>query len=149
MTTPTKRRVFSAKEKLRILEEADRAVASPGGIAALLRREGLYSSALSDWRRQRDAGALEGLTPRKRGPTPAPENPMAAELARVNRENAQLRRRLEQAEAIITVQKKWRPCWGRRWPATTTRRRDGGHPDHPTTTAANPRRLPSPWNRAI
>lgn len=106
MTAPPKRRVFSAKEKLRILEEADRAGASPGGIAALLRREGLYSSALSDWRRQRDAGALEGLTPRKRGPTPAPENPMAAELARVNRENAQLRRRLEQAEAIITVQKK-------------------------------------------
>lgn len=106
MTPRPQRRVFSAKEKLRILDEADRVAATPGGIGALLRREGLYSSALTDWRRQRDAGALDGLTPRKRGPAPAPENPLAAELARVNRENAKLRRRLEQAEAIITVQKK-------------------------------------------
>ena len=100
-----KRRTFSAAEKLQILDEADR-TSAPGGIGVLLRREGLYSSALTDWRRQRDAGVLNALTPRKRGPTPAPENPLAAELARANRENAKLRRRLEQAEAIIAVQKK-------------------------------------------
>jgi len=107
LTPRPKRRTFSAREKLRILDEADRAAETGGiGIAALLRREGLYSSALTDWRRQRDAGALDALTPRKRGPTPTPENPLAAELAKANRENAKLRRRLEQAEAIISVQKK-------------------------------------------
>lgn len=100
-----KRRSFSAPEKLRILDEADR-TSAPGGIAALLRREGLYSSALTDWRRQRDAGVFNALAPRKRGPTPAVENPLAAELAKANRENAKLRRRLEQAETIIAVQKK-------------------------------------------
>lgn len=105
LTPRPKRRTYSAKEKLRILDEADR-VTEPGGIAALLRREGLYSSALTDWRRQRSTGVLNALTPRKRGPAPAAENPLAAELAKANRENAKLRRRLEQAEAIIAVQKK-------------------------------------------
>jgi transposase len=62
-----KRRTFTAAEKLRILAETDRA-ADTGGIAAILRREGLYSSALTDWRRQRDAGAFEALKPLKRGP---------------------------------------------------------------------------------
>lgn len=105
LTPRPKRRTFTAAEKLRLLDEADRAAAT-GGIGALLRREGLYSSALTDWRRLRDAGTLSALTPRKRGPAPAPENPLAAELAKANRENARLRRRHEQAEAIIAVQKK-------------------------------------------
>jgi transposase len=77
-----------------------------GGISAILRREGLYSSTLTDWRRQRDAGAFEALKPLKRGPKEAAVNPMAAELARANRENADLKRRLAQAEAIIGIQKK-------------------------------------------
>jgi transposase len=69
----------------------------------LLRREGLYSSHLTTWRKQRDQGQLQGLAPQKRGRKP---DPQAAELARLQRENAQLRRRLEQAELIIDVQKK-------------------------------------------
>src|SRR3954447_6289901 len=99
-----KRRTFTAGEKLRILAETDRA-ADTGGISAILRREGLYSSTLTDWRRQRGAGAFEALKPLKRGPKEAAVNPMAAELARANRENAHLKRRLAQAEVIIGIQK--------------------------------------------
>ena len=62
-----RRRTFTAKEKLRILQEADLATGT-GEIGALLRQEGLYSSHLTDWRRQRDAGVLEGLAPARRGP---------------------------------------------------------------------------------
>jgi len=105
LTDVPKRRRFTAKYKLRILDETDRA-ADTGGISAILRREGLYSSALSDWRRQRAAGTLGALQPRRRGPQKAPINPLQAELIKANRENAGLRRRLEQAEAIIAIQKK-------------------------------------------
>ena len=97
-----KRRQFSAEYKLRILAEADQC-SQRGEIGALLRREGLYSSHLTTWRKQRDQGQLQGLTPQKRGRKP---DPQAAELARLHRENAHLRRRLEQAELIIDVQKK-------------------------------------------
>ena len=100
-----RRRTFTAKEKLRILQEADRATGA-GEIGALLRREGLYSSALTDWRRQRDAGILDGLAPVRRGPKPSETNPLAAELATAQQENARLRLRLERAEAIIDLQKK-------------------------------------------
>lgn len=100
-----KRRIFSAAMKLRILAETDRA-ADTGGIAAILRREGLYSSALTDWRRQRDAGAYAALKPLRRGPSSVPPNPVNAELAKANQENARLRQRLKQAEAIIGIQKK-------------------------------------------
>src|ERR1700690_2988661 len=62
-----RRRTFTAQDKLRILAEADRAAAT-GGIGVILRREGLYSSALTSWRRQRDAGAIGGLCPARRGP---------------------------------------------------------------------------------
>ena len=99
-----RRRTFTVQDKLRILTEIDRAPA--GGTGAILRREGLYSSTLSDWRGLRDAGALGGLTPVKRGPKPAPRNPMATELAQVKRENARLARRLEHAETIFSIQKK-------------------------------------------
>ena len=98
------RRTFSAAAKLRILEETDRA-ADTGGIAAILRREGLYSSTLTDWRRQRDAGAFEALKPQRRGPKPMLAQP-AADLDQLRRENARLRQRLEHAEAIIGIQKK-------------------------------------------
>jgi hypothetical protein len=99
------RRTFTAPDKLRILKEADQA-AGTGQIGAILRRHGLYSSALSEWRRQRDAGTLGALTPARRGPKSRPANPLAAELAVSKRQNALLRRRLERAEAIIEVQKK-------------------------------------------
>lgn len=101
-----KRRTFTAAEKLRILAETDRA-ADTGGIAAILRREGLYSSALTDWRRQRDAGAFEALKPLKRGPKAAPANPLEAELAKARQDIARLQRRVERAEAVIDVQKKF------------------------------------------
>src|ERR1700712_2555861 len=100
-----RRRTFSATAKLRILEETDRA-ADTGGIAAILRREGLYSSALTDWRRQRDAGALGALTPVKRGPKIAEPNPLAAEVTLLQKENARLTLCLKRAEAVMEVQKK-------------------------------------------
>jgi transposase len=98
------RRTFSATAKLRILAETDRA-ADTGGIAAILRREGLYSSTLTDWRRQRDAGAFEALKPQRRGPRPEVTQP-AVDLDQLRRDNARLRQRLEHAEAIIGIQKK-------------------------------------------
>lgn len=101
-----RRRTFTAKDKLRILDEADRAAGVPGGIGAIIRREGLYSSALTDWRRQRAAGAFGALSPVKRGPKVAEPNPLAAEHAQLQRENRLLTKRLERAEAIIEIQKK-------------------------------------------
>lgn len=95
-----RRRSFPAAYKRRILQEADRCTPS-GQVGALLRREGLYSSPLRKWRQQREQGALDA---RKRGPSPAA--PAAKEVERLRRENGQLRQRLEQAEAIIEVQKK-------------------------------------------
>ena len=83
-----RRRTFTAQDKLRILAEVDRAAGVPGAVGAIVRREGLYSSALSDWRRQRAAGAFEALSPAKRGPKTAEPNPLAAELARSRRENS-------------------------------------------------------------
>lgn len=98
------RRRFSAGYKRRILKEADRC--DPGGIAVLLRREGLYSSHLTTWRRQRERGEIAGLEPRKRGRKAVPRNPLAAENERLQRENERLQKRLQQAETIIDVQKK-------------------------------------------
>src|SRR5271156_5826330 len=104
MSDRPRRRTFTAQTKLRVLAETDGA-AGIGGVGAILRREGLYSSTLTDWRRQRDSGALGALTPTKRGPKPAVRSPLAAELAQAKRENAHLGRRLERAEAIIEIQK--------------------------------------------
>ena len=101
-----RRRSFTAKDKLRILDEADRASGVPGGVGAIVRREGLYSSALTDWRRQRAAGAFEALSPVKRGPKVVEPNPLAAEHAQLQRDNRLLTKRLERAEAIIEIQKK-------------------------------------------
>ncbi len=66
----------------------------------------MYSSHLSKWCRQRDAGALEGLRPKKRGRKPRPADPQAKRIAQLERENERLQRKLEQAEIIIDVQKK-------------------------------------------
>ena len=105
LTACPHRRIFTAQDKLRILADTDRA-ADTGGIAAILRREGLYSSALTDWRRQRDAGTLGALTPAKRGPKVAEPNPLAAEVVLLQKDNARLTLRLARAEAIIGIQKK-------------------------------------------
>ena len=102
VSTRAKRRTFTAAYKRRILEEAD-GCTEHGEMGALLRREGLYSSHLTTWRRQREAGELAGLKPKKRG---RKKDEDTAELARLRRENERLRKQLEQAEVIIAAQKK-------------------------------------------
>lgn len=97
-----KRRTFTSKYKLRILAEAESSQ-KPGEIGALLRREGLYSSNLTEWRRERAAGELKAGVVKARGRKAAPE---AQEMARLRSENERLRRRLEQAELLIDAQKK-------------------------------------------
>lgn len=104
VVTPKQRR-FTAKEKLCILEEAD-ACTEPGELGALLRREGIYSSYLSRWRRERDRGQLQALNPKRRGPKPPANSEMMKEMAKLRRENERLQARLAQAEAIIEAQKK-------------------------------------------
>jgi transposase len=96
------RRRFSAEYKRRILEEAD-ACTEAGQIGTLLRREGLYSSNLVHWRRQRAEGALKALSPKKRGPKP---DPLADENAALRRRIERLEADLKRAETIIEVQKK-------------------------------------------
>jgi transposase-like protein len=96
------RRRFTAEYKQRILQEAD-ACTQYGEVGALLRREGLYSSHLSTWRRQRQQGELQGLAPAKRG---RKADPLAAENARLQRETERLKAQLARAELIIGVQKK-------------------------------------------
>lgn len=99
------RRQYSAKYKLKILKKVD-GCKGPGQIGEILRREGLYSSHLTTWRRQRDEGTLEGLKPKKRGRKGSEKNPLETELKKVKRENERLQRKLAQAEAIIDIQKK-------------------------------------------
>ncbi len=95
------RRRFTAEYKARILDEADRCT-EPGQVGELLRREGLYSSHLTNWRRQREAG----LAPKQRGRKPKSNKKEQQELDRLRRENKRLAERLRQAETIIDVQKK-------------------------------------------
>ena len=99
------RRRFSAKYKRSVLEQADRCTGR-GDIGALLRREGLYSSHLTSWRRQREEGALGGLAPRKRGRKPDPATAERRVIAKLNKENERLRGQLKKAQTIIEVQKK-------------------------------------------
>ena len=99
-----RRRRFSASFKLRVLREADTCPNTAGAVGALLRREGLYSSHLTSWRRQRERGELEALQPRRRGRPPG--DPAAAELARLRHENERLAHQLATAETIIEIQKK-------------------------------------------
>src|SRR3970282_2611931 len=103
MAKPTRRR-YTAEYKLRILREAE-ACSGRGEIGALLRREGLYSSNLTQWRKQRERGELEGLS-RKRGPLPKGKNSLADKVKVLERENARLKRRAERAEGLVGLQKK-------------------------------------------
>jgi transposase len=99
------RRRFTVEDKSRILDVAD-ACTETGQLGELLRREGIYSSYLTSWRRQRDQGAQTGLTPKRRGRKGKPKNPLADEVARLQRKNDRLEKKLRQAELIIDVQKK-------------------------------------------
>ena len=106
-----RRRRFTADYKQRILTQADQAKGS-GGIGALLRREGLYSSLITTWRREREAGVLQGLTPHKRGPK-SKRDPLMEETEKLRRDNARLTEQLRKAEIIIDVQKKVAALLGR------------------------------------
>jgi transposase len=99
------RRKFTAKYKLQILQEAD-ACTGPGQLGALLRSKGLYSSNLTTWRKQRDEGLLDALSPKKRGRKEKEKNPLAPKVAELQRENERLNRKLKRAETIIEFQKK-------------------------------------------
>ena len=99
------RRQFTAEEKLRIIEEAD-ACSGPGEIGALVRREGIYSSYLTRWRRARDRGQLAALKAQMRGPKAPGDKALQQEVADLRRKNERLQARLGQAETIIEVQKK-------------------------------------------
>jgi transposase len=99
------RRRFTADYKLRILKEAE-TCQHTGQRGALLRREGLYSSHLTTWRRQAERGTLQALSPRRRGPKPSKPNPLMKQVATLEKENQHLRHQLKQAQTIIEVQKK-------------------------------------------
>lgn len=102
VTEKASRRRFTAEYKQRILREA----ASCSDIGALLRREGLYSSHLTYWRKEAARGELHGLGAKKRGPQPKAAHPLERELREAQREIARWKRRAERAEAVVEVQKK-------------------------------------------
>ena len=106
-----KRRRFTAEYKLQILSAADQAKGT-GGIGSLLRREGLYSSLLATWRRERDAGVLQALAPQKRGPK-SKRDPLAEENLQLRRQTERLIEELRKAEIVIDIQKKVATLLGR------------------------------------
>ena len=115
------RRRFTAEYKRRILKEADRCT-QPGEIGALLRREGLYSSALTAWRVARERGALTGLAPKKRGPRARRVDPRDRKLATQERELTQWKARAQRAEALVEIQKKFSEMVGAPLPEDGGRR---------------------------
>jgi len=98
------RRRFTAEYKLGVLREVDRCK-ERGELGALLRREGLYSSHLTHWRKQRERGERQGLS-RKRGPAPKQRHPLTDKVKVLERENARLKLRAERAEGLVELQKK-------------------------------------------
>lgn len=99
------RRRFSTADKRRILNAADHCT-KPGEIGALMRREGVYSSSLSTWRRQREAAELAAVAPQKRGPKIDPARAQTLHIAQLTRERDSLRDQLVKARLVIDVQKK-------------------------------------------
>ncbi len=100
-----RRRTFTNADKRRILQAADRCT-QPGEIGALMRREGVYSSSLSAWRRNREAADLAALAPQKRGPKADPSRADAQQIAQLTRERDKLQSQLDKANLVIEVQKK-------------------------------------------
>ncbi len=99
------RRKFTAKYKLKILRKAD-ACDAPGAIGELLRKEGLYTSHLALWRKQREQGAVAGLAPRRRGPKPVERDERDERIVALSKDVEALTLRAERAEALIELQKK-------------------------------------------
>jgi len=112
VTAKPRRRTYPAEYKRRILKEAD-ACTTPGAVGALLRREGLYSSNLVEWRRARARGELAALTPKKRGRKPRPGDPRDRKIAELERQLARMTARAERAEALVELQKKLAVVLGR------------------------------------
>ena len=106
VTDKPKRRRFTVEYKLSLLKKADACGHRPGEVGALLRREGVYSSTLSQWRRQREEGTLSSLKPKRRGRKIQEVNPLAGRVTELEREVQRLEGKLHQAETIIDVQKK-------------------------------------------
>lgn len=100
-----KRRTFTLEYKMRILAEADAARSTPGAVGALLRREGLYSSHLTTWRHEREAGMRQALTPKPRGPK-RKHDAQQEELNKLRRHNERLTEALRKAQVIIELPKK-------------------------------------------
>ena len=117
---PTERRTRSAADKLRILRAYEACPAGSPERGALLRREGIYTSQISKWRKLRDQGRLGSLAPQRRGPQALPRAVLADEVAALRKENARLQARLAQTEAIIDVQKKVAHLLGTTLPTETT-----------------------------
>ncbi len=105
VTDQPKRRRFTAKYKLSILQKADQCLNS-GEIGTLLRKEGLYSSHLSNWRKLRSEGILQGLSTHQRGPKTNPNAAQARENIALQKQIAKLKNELSKAHTIIDVQKK-------------------------------------------
>ena len=110
VSAKARRRRFTAEYKRERLEEADKHLAAgrTGEVAAMLRREGLYSSHLTEWRKARKRGELAGLAPRKRGPKAQPPDPRDRRITELERDVVRLQKRAERAEALVEVQKKIR-----------------------------------------
>ena len=107
-----RRRTYPAEYKRRILKEAD-ACTAPGAIGALLRREGLYSSLLVEWRRARGRGELTALAPKKRGRKPIPVDPRGQQIHELERQLAHMTGRAERAEILVDAQKNLAALLGR------------------------------------
>lgn len=105
VTENTVRRKFTTAYKLRILQEAD-ACTEPGQTGELLRREGLYSSHLATWRKHRRMAILQAVSPKKRGAKTKEKNPLAVQVAHLEKQNRILHAKLRKAEIIIEAQKK-------------------------------------------
>jgi len=111
VSTKARRRRFTTAEKIRILREADVAARETGGVAALLRREGLYSSHLTSWRRQRDAGQF-GKTPRKRGPVAVAPDARDKKIAELERNLRRVEAERDRYERLCALQKKVSELFG-------------------------------------
>ncbi len=106
----SRRRRFTAEYKLGIIEAADRCT-RPGEVGALLRREGLYSSHLTTWRKQVGDGTLRALASKKRGPKKK-RDARDAEIAKLRREVARLEKKVGHYEIALEAQKKLAELWG-------------------------------------
>lgn len=111
VSTKARRRRFTTAEKIRILREADAVAHETGGVTALLRREGLYSSHLTSWRRQRDAGQF-GKTPRKRGPVAVAPDARDKRIAELERSLRRVEAERDRYERLCALQKKVSELFG-------------------------------------